>query len=165
MGITHEWSGTVLTITSDSGTSSADLKGEKGDDGARGVQGAQGVVDTSVLNNYAKKFNFSIAPNKTATITFNHITLALISAVGTSGKLYGTYVYNGYGTGGTDRVHIGEIQSGDYLSYQIKEVSDNETNGLYLSNTNTSNTCYVSILVMYGGEPTVEIEDTVVATE
>ena len=33
--IKHKWNGTVLTITSDSGTSSADLKGEKGDDGAR----------------------------------------------------------------------------------------------------------------------------------
>lgn len=40
--ITHSWNGTVLTITSDSGTSSADLKGAKGDDGARGAQGAQG---------------------------------------------------------------------------------------------------------------------------
>ena len=29
---THEWNGTVLTVTSASGTSSADLKGEKGDD-------------------------------------------------------------------------------------------------------------------------------------
>lgn len=29
----HEWDGTILTITSASGTSSADLKGEKGDDG------------------------------------------------------------------------------------------------------------------------------------
>ena len=38
--ISHEWNGTVLTVTSDSGTSSADLKGEKGDDGARGAQGA-----------------------------------------------------------------------------------------------------------------------------
>lgn len=31
---THSWNGTVLTITSASGTSSADLKGEKGDTGA-----------------------------------------------------------------------------------------------------------------------------------
>jgi hypothetical protein len=31
---THEWSGTVLTITSASGTSSADLKGAAGKDGA-----------------------------------------------------------------------------------------------------------------------------------
>lgn len=40
--ISHEWNGTVLTITSDSGTSSADLKGEKGDTGIRGAQGAVG---------------------------------------------------------------------------------------------------------------------------
>lgn len=42
MPITHEWNGTILTITSDSGTSSADLKGEKGDDGVRGAQGKPG---------------------------------------------------------------------------------------------------------------------------
>lgn len=41
-GITHEWNGTVLTITSDSGTSSADLKGDKGDTGIRGAQGYAG---------------------------------------------------------------------------------------------------------------------------
>lgn len=40
--IKHEWNGTVLTITSDSGTSSADLKGAKGDDGIRGAQGIPG---------------------------------------------------------------------------------------------------------------------------
>lgn len=39
---THNWNGTVLTITSASGTSSADLKGEKGDVGATGPQGVQG---------------------------------------------------------------------------------------------------------------------------
>ena len=56
MGITHEWNGTVLTITSDSGSSSADLKGEKGDTGVRGAQGEKGNTgefDTSMLNNYA----------------------------------------------------------------------------------------------------------------
>lgn len=42
--ITHKWNGTVLTITSDSGTSSADLRGEKGDTGIRGPQGATGFT-------------------------------------------------------------------------------------------------------------------------
>ena len=42
--ITHSWNGTVLTITSDSGTSSADLQGGKGDTGPRGPQGPAGVV-------------------------------------------------------------------------------------------------------------------------
>lgn len=42
MGITHSWNGTVLTITSDSGSSSADLKGPQGDTGIRGPQGVAG---------------------------------------------------------------------------------------------------------------------------
>lgn len=41
---THEWDGTVLTITSASGTSSADLKGPKGDTGAAGKDGASVTV-------------------------------------------------------------------------------------------------------------------------
>ena len=42
VSVTHSWNGTVLAITSASGTSSADLKGEKGDTGAQGEQGIQG---------------------------------------------------------------------------------------------------------------------------
>ena len=49
MPITHQWNGTVLTITSDSGTSSADLKG---DDGVRGAQGIPGGTC----------YNVSVAP-------------------------------------------------------------------------------------------------------
>lgn len=41
--ITHEWNGTILTITSDSGTSSCDLKGDTGDMGIRGAQGEPGI--------------------------------------------------------------------------------------------------------------------------
>ena len=46
VSVTHEWEGTVLKVTSASGTSSADLKGdtgEKGDTGAQGIQGEKGV--------------------------------------------------------------------------------------------------------------------------
>lgn len=43
-GITHEWSGSILTVTSDSGTTSADLMGPKGDTGPRGPQGPAGVI-------------------------------------------------------------------------------------------------------------------------
>lgn len=55
VSVTHEWDGTTLKVTSASGTSSADLKGEKGDKGdtgakgdkgdtgAQGAQGAQGI--------------------------------------------------------------------------------------------------------------------------
>lgn len=46
--ITHSWNGTVLTITSDSGTSSADLKGDMG---VRGPQGVAGIVDGTLYYN------------------------------------------------------------------------------------------------------------------
>ena len=42
--IEHSWNGTILTIKSDSGTSSADLQGGKGDTGPRGAQGPAGVI-------------------------------------------------------------------------------------------------------------------------
>ena len=52
--ITHSWNGSILTITSDSGTSSMDLKGPEGQRGIRGPQGAtgftigaDGTIDTS----------------------------------------------------------------------------------------------------------------------
>ena len=40
---THSWNGTTLTVTSASGTSSADLKGDKGDKGDTGPQGEKGA--------------------------------------------------------------------------------------------------------------------------
>lgn len=40
---THEWNGTVLTITSASGTSSADLKGDPGEKGADGYTPVKGT--------------------------------------------------------------------------------------------------------------------------
>lgn len=42
MSATHQWDGTVLTITSASGTSSADLRGPQGPEGPEGKQGPQG---------------------------------------------------------------------------------------------------------------------------
>lgn len=48
--ITHEWNGTTLTITSDSGTSSMDLKGATGAIGPRGPQGPAGTVTNNTGN-------------------------------------------------------------------------------------------------------------------
>lgn len=42
--VTHEWVGTVLRVTSASGTSSADLKGETGERGERGESGVVAPV-------------------------------------------------------------------------------------------------------------------------
>lgn len=59
--ITHSWDGTVLTVTSDSGSSSMDLKGSAGPIGPRGPQGAPGVsvggsggVTVDLSNYYTK---------------------------------------------------------------------------------------------------------------
>lgn len=54
-GIYHEWNGTVLTVTSDSGTSSADLKGEMGIRGAQGAPGAI-IVDEDILGALGEKW-------------------------------------------------------------------------------------------------------------
>lgn len=48
--IEHSWNGTILTITSDSGTSSADLKGTTGDTGPRGPRGLKGDVNITSVN-------------------------------------------------------------------------------------------------------------------
>lgn len=42
ISVSHRWNGTVLVVTSSSGTSSANLKGDKGDKGDTGAQGIQG---------------------------------------------------------------------------------------------------------------------------
>lgn len=44
VGCTHSWEGSVLTVTSASGTSSADLRGPKGDTGATGPEGPAGAA-------------------------------------------------------------------------------------------------------------------------
>lgn len=59
MGISHSWNGTILTITSDSGTSSADLKGEMGIRGPQGPAGTGtggegGTVNVDLTNYYTK---------------------------------------------------------------------------------------------------------------
>lgn len=44
ISVTHRWSGTTLYVTSASGTSSANLKGEKGEKGDAGEKGADGTM-------------------------------------------------------------------------------------------------------------------------
>lgn len=55
VSVTHTWEGTVLTVTSASGTSSADLKGEKGDPGEQGMQGVPGEVTEEEISAAAKQ--------------------------------------------------------------------------------------------------------------
>ena len=43
VSINHNWNGTILTITSASGTSSSNLQGPQGEQGIQGPQGEQGI--------------------------------------------------------------------------------------------------------------------------
>ena len=84
--IKHSWNGTVLTITSDSGTSSADLRGEKGDTGIRGAQGAPGIVSDINLAGYATEqyVNEAIAnvePDLTGYATEEYVNNAITENV------------------------------------------------------------------------------------
>ena len=87
--ITHEWNGTILTITSDSGTSSCDLKGGKGDTGPRGAQGPAGVIvnpdGTIDTSQYATEtyVNQKIAEIQTGSVDLsNYYTKEQIDAKG-----------------------------------------------------------------------------------
>lgn len=69
---THSWNGTTLTITSASGTSSANLKGDKGDTGSGGSPGADGVSPTVAVSKSGKVTTVSITDkNGTKTATIN----------------------------------------------------------------------------------------------
>lgn len=87
--ITHSWTGTILTITSDSGTSSCDLKGGKGDTGPRGAQGPAGVIvnpdGTIDTSQYATEayVNQKIAEVQTGSVDLsNYYTKEQIDAKG-----------------------------------------------------------------------------------
>ena len=68
---THSWNGTTLTITSASGTSSANLKGEKGDKGDT-VKGDDGISPTVAVSKSGKVTTISITDkNGTKTATVN----------------------------------------------------------------------------------------------
>ena len=69
VSVTHSWNGTTLTVTSASGTSSADLKGDKGDPGV-GIQTIQQGSSTesrvmiSILLTDGRRANFYVKHGK-----------------------------------------------------------------------------------------------------
>jgi hypothetical protein len=82
--ITHTWDGTILTITTDSGTSSADLKGEQGIQGEKGEAGADGKdgidgvgiastdMKTSTEDGGINVITFNFTDGKTTTCSFRN---------------------------------------------------------------------------------------------
>ena len=93
ISVTHKWEGTVLTITSASGTSSADLKGQ---DGHIGKDGADGVSATHEWNGTVLTITSASGTSSadlkgrdgndgvSATHSWNGTTLTVTSASGTS---------------------------------------------------------------------------------
>lgn len=80
---THSWNGTTLIVTSASGTSSADLKGDKGDS-IKGDAGADGVSPTVAVSKSGKVTTVSITDkNGTKTATIND---GADGAAGSAGK-------------------------------------------------------------------------------
>lgn len=99
VSVTHSWSGTTLTITSASGTSSADLKGEKGDKGDTGAQGADGAAGANATINGVN--TLTITQGNGISLSQNGSTL-VISALSSANSIiaYGAYTGNGtFGSG------------------------------------------------------------------
>lgn len=73
---THSWNGTTLTVTSASGTSSADLKGEKGDTGHTPVKGTDYFTDADKqeiideLNNRTDEVQWFNLPYNSTDVTY-----------------------------------------------------------------------------------------------
>ena len=93
----HSWSGTTLTITSASGTSSANLKGEKGDTGSTGATGQRG---TGILK-------ITTAPSSYTTETggFTPTYRASLSTVKTQSKV--------------NEVLVGDVIQYSYYQYPV----------------------------------------------
>lgn len=92
MSITHSWNGTVLTITSDAGTSSADLKG---DTGCRGPQGPHGIVydaDGNIImegfatEQYVDEMLANVKPNMEGYATEEYVDQQIVN-VATGGSI------------------------------------------------------------------------------
>jgi hypothetical protein len=86
--VTHSWDGTVLTITSATGTSSADLKGSQGEPGSAGKDGENGKDGKSAFE-YAQNKGFSGDETEFAEVLANAVSKQSIRlGLHTDGLLY-----------------------------------------------------------------------------
>lgn len=141
---THSWNGTTLTITSASGTSSANLKGEKGDAATiavgtvtTGAEGTNAIV-TNVGTSKDAKFNFTIPRGNTGN-GISKIELQSTSGLDktyriayTNGSHFDFVVHDGNGiasvellstSGATDTYRI-TFTDGTHFDYNVVNGSD-----------------------------------------
>ena len=105
---THSWNGTVLSVTSASGTSSADLVGPQGPTGATGPQGPAGADGTtftpvSPLSLANGELSVDLSAYQTATTRLGRL-IALSDAANTTEE-------STYAAG----VQYADVQVGDYI--------------------------------------------------
>lgn len=80
---THQWNGTVLTVTSASGTSSADLKGDKGEQGDIGAVGeAGGYYTPTVTQPDENTLRMVFTPSKDGMPDVAHTDITLLGGGG-----------------------------------------------------------------------------------
>ena len=80
---THQWNGTVLTVTSASGTSSADLKGDKGEQGDIGAVGeAGGYYTPAVTQPNENTLRMTFTPSKDDMPDVAHTDITLLGGGG-----------------------------------------------------------------------------------
>ena len=83
MSATHQWNGTVLTVTSASGTSSADLKGDKGEQGDTGAVGeAGGYYTPTVTQPNESTLRMTFTPSKDGMPDVAHTDITLLGGGG-----------------------------------------------------------------------------------
>ena len=160
--IYHEWDGTTLIITSDSGTSACDLKGAKGDIGVRGPQGVSGEAGkdgTLTFVDFTDEQRESLKGDKgdkgdtgadgvdgiSATHSWDGTVLTITSASGTSSADL-KVEYGEKGDKGDPREVVGATK---FYKHTISFEVGNSMNGSYIYedvnivyyslNTNTSN--------------------------
>lgn len=104
---THSWNGTKLTVTSASGTSSADLKGPQGIQGPTGPQGAAGTSavwfsGTVVTGTSTTAAPFTVPGSKAGDMYLNTGTSNVYKATAANKWVYVCNIKGAHGANGTN---------------------------------------------------------------
>lgn len=141
---THEWNGTVLTVTSASGTSSADLKGEPGNDGYTPIKGVDYWTDSEQAEILAKS-----TPSITRQASGDTITLSDSSDLPLRDlKIYGRTEQ--FTTQGRNKLDLLSLIGEDYTN-TLNGVTVKIENGYAVFGGTHTNTGWSNVLTATGG--------------
>lgn len=157
--MSHSWNNTTLIVTSASGTSSADLKGEKGDKGDTGVSGKDGtsVTVSSVTESTADGGSNVVTFSDGKTVTVKNGSKGSTGATGPAGSDASVTTTNivsalGYTPANNNDVlaiqdEIGEIETDKNLTH-LFDYTDSylNTSGTTVSHSGAGCTDYIMCL-------------------